>query len=218
MWFYNETHEKMYESDAGARGRLYAEFVQFYMSERCRWAPENPQRAFKLAFGRTFRESRRGFSDEQVLAAMYAALGYRGADRAGLFRTFDPAKYTGTRRPEDHFVSLFARKLKGKLLSMRRRTTDRGRAGDPVAFPHDPALGLLHGLAYEPPPGGDLPAVLACLAPRERAVVHLMYWEGLSARRVGALLGVDHKTVTAIHRAAVRKLRRLYGVEENLAA
>ena len=60
-----------------------------------------------------------------------------------------------------------------------------------------------------------LPAVLACLDARERSVIHLLYWADLSARKVGALLEMDHKTVARVHEKAVAKLRRLYGVEEN---
>jgi RNA polymerase sigma factor (sigma-70 family) len=63
-----------------------------------------------------------------------------------------------------------------------------------------------------------LPAALAGLDPRERGVLHLVYWADLSARKAGALLGLDHKTVGRVHATAVRKLRRQYGVEESLAA
>jgi DNA-directed RNA polymerase specialized sigma24 family protein len=63
-----------------------------------------------------------------------------------------------------------------------------------------------------------LTVVLAYLTPRQRAVVHLIYWEGLSARKVGTLLGMDHKTVARVHAAAVAELRWLYGVEEKCAA
>lgn len=134
----------MTENNGGPTRGLYKEFAQFYTSERCQWAPTSPRRVFNLSFGKTLREYRRNLSDEQVLAAMYATLGHRGADRPGLFQTFDPAKYTGKRRLEDHFVALFVRKLKGKLKMLKRRTTDHGRAGDSVLFHTNPALGLLH--------------------------------------------------------------------------
>ncbi len=223
--FFNESQEQMPNRKnglwAGAKSRLYGEFARFYTSERCQWAPTNPERVFNVAFGKTFREYRGNLSDEQVLAALYAALGYRGAGRPGLFQTFDPTKYAGTRPLDAHFVSLFARKLRGKLDLLQRRTTDCGRVADPTRFRSNPALGLVSEnemTSPEPGPADDLPAVLGCLDARERGVIHLMYWSNLSARKVGTLLGLDHKTVTKVHDTAVRKLRRVYGVGENHAA
>lgn len=217
----NEFYNPMSEMKAGTNSRLYDEFAQFYAQERCPWAPTNPRRVFDLAFGKTFRAYRKTLSREQVLAAVYDTLGFRGAERPGLFQTFDPARYSGSRPYEDHFLSLFARKLRGKLSLMTRRTTDGGREGDTTKFRPNPALGLLRKEerpASEQALLDDIPAVLDCLDARERGVIHLVYWADLSARKVGALLGMDHKTVARVHDQAVGKLRRLYGVEENLAA
>jgi RNA polymerase sigma factor (sigma-70 family) len=206
---------------AGEERRLYGEFAQFYTSERCPWAPANPRRAFNMAFRKVYPEFSDRLSREQTLAAAYETLGYRGAPRPGLFETFDPDKYTGTRPLEEHFLSLFARKLTGKLKALLRRTTDSGRSGDRGKFRPDPDLGLLREdvrVASEEERLMALPAVLACLSPRERAVVHLLYWGDLSAHKAGKLLELSHKTVCRAHRSALAKLRRLYGLEENLAA
>ncbi|HYH67462.1 MAG TPA: hypothetical protein VD866_22380 [Urbifossiella sp.] len=207
--------------EAGPKRQLYREFAEFYRAERCRWAPDNPRRVFNLAFRRIYPDFEHQLSEEQFLAVVYRALGFRGADPRGLFQMFDPAMYRGRRRPEDHFVSLFARKLTGLLKRAVARTTDRGRAADPTKFRPNPALGLLHERerpASEQAQLDLLPAVLACLDAKERAVVHLLYWSDLSTRKTGALLEMDHKTVARVHVAAVAKLRRLYGVEGNLAA
>jgi DNA-directed RNA polymerase specialized sigma subunit len=102
-----------------------------------------------------------------------------------------------------------------------RRTTDCGREGDRTKFRPDPALGLLREdvrPASEQARLDALPEVLTYLAGRERAVVHLLYWGDLSARKVGQMLGMDHKTVARVHASALAKLRRLYGLEDNLAA
>ena len=41
---------------------------------------------------------------------------------------------------------------------------------------------------------------------------------GTMSRLYGELLGMDHKGVARVHDRAVGKLRRMYGVEEKLAA
>jgi hypothetical protein len=200
--------------------RLYPEFAQFYAAERCRWAPANPRRLFNIAFTTIYPAFEARLSPEQTLGVVYTTLGFRGADRPGLFQTFDPAKYHGTRPLPDHFVSLFARKLTGKLKRAVART-DQGRSADPAKFRPKPVLGLLdEGVLRrdEQEALDDLPAALARLDAREHDVVHLTYWADLSARKVGAALGMDHKAVARVHAAAVAKLRRAYGVEENLAA
>jgi RNA polymerase sigma factor (sigma-70 family) len=206
---------------AGTMSRLYGEFARFYEQQRCPWAPANPKRIFNLAFDKLYPRFYDRLSEEQFLSAVYATLGFPGSDPKGMFETFDPAKYRGSRGLDDHFVSLFARKLTGKLTRAVSRTTDRGRRGDPAKFRPDPALGLLDERVR---PESEqacldlLPAVLACLDARERAVIHLTYWGDLSARKVGELLGMDHKGVARVHDRAVGKLRRMYGVEEKLAA
>ncbi len=200
--------------------RLHNEFARYYTAERCEWAPTNPRRAFNLAFEIASRRKYRPLSEEHVLTVVYATLGFRGADQPGLFQTFDPAMYNGTRHLSDHFINLFARKLSGKLSREMTRTTDRGRKGDVEKFQTTPGLGLLNERT-QPDRNrhllDDLPEVLSCLNGRERGVIHLLYWEDLSARKVGALLGMDHKTVASVHQTAVNKLRRAYEIEENLA-
>jgi hypothetical protein len=205
-----------YGGPAAARRHLSAEFARFYDACRCGWAPANPDRAFGLAFKSVYPEFDNRVSEEEVLAAAFDALGYPGADRPGLFRTFDPGKYSGGLPLEDHFLNLFARKLRGKLESSLRRTTDNGRPGDPDKFRPNPALGLLRGTA-EPAanrtPADDLRADLGVLTDRQRAAVWYRYWAGLSDRDAGRRLGLDHKTVAKDHRAALARLRPLYGAE-----
>jgi hypothetical protein len=223
--FTNEFNHLMMETyhgpRAGNRSRLYREFAEFYTTERCRWAPTNPRRAFNLAFGSISSQFRDQLTMEQILAVMFETLGYRGAPRPGLFQTFEPAKYKGMRPLEEHFLSLFARKLKGKLTSLLRRTTDHGRKGDRTKFRPNPALGLLRQEvrpASEQDKLDSLLAILAVLDAREREVVHLLYWRDLSARKAGEWLGMNHKTVGRVHESALAKLRRHYGLEENSAA
>src|SRR5437868_6898679 len=105
----------MYErTDGSARAgmrRLYAEFAEFYTAEKCRWAPAEPRRVFNLAFEVVYPDYRDRLSPEQFLGVLYATLGFDGADPPGLFQTFDPTRYNGRRRLDDHFVSLFVTKL-----------------------------------------------------------------------------------------------------------
>ncbi len=210
----------MFLRNANLLNRLYQEFAHYYMAERCQWAPTNPRRAFNLAFEIASRRNYRPLSEEHVLTVVYATLGFRGADRPGLFQTFDPAKYNGTLPLNDHFINLFARKFSGKLSKEMSRTTDRGRKGDAEKFQTTPGLGLRNERTLPDRNRhllDDLPEVLNCLNGRERGVIHLLYWEDLSARKIGALMGIDHKTVASVHQTAVSKMRRAYGDEENLA-
>jgi hypothetical protein len=204
---------------AGALCRLYEEFARYYVEERCEWAPANPRRVFNLAFERFYPGVQNRMSPEEFLGVVYQTLGFRGTDRDGLFQTFNPALYRGHRPLDDHFVSFFARKLKGKLGRAVGRTTDRERPGDPHTFRTDPGLGLVNHRDVSDRDRehlADLPAVLSFLDPRERAVVHLLYWDDLSTRKAATLLNIDHKTVARVRDGAVAKLRRLYGVEEEV--
>jgi RNA polymerase sigma factor (sigma-70 family) len=156
-----------------------------------------------------YQEYRNKLTEEQLLAEVYAVLGFAGSKPPGLFRTYDPAKYHGRLSHEDHFVNLFARKLKSRLRRAARRASGDCRRRRLYAAREQTVS------TQEQMCRALLPVVLGCLEPRERAVIHLTYWEALSARKVGELLGIDDKTVKKVHDKAVGKLRRWYGVEES---
>lgn len=64
---------------------------------------------------------------------------------------------------------------------------------------------------FEPNPGAavDVERVLAALAPRQRAVMHLTAVEGLSDTEIGTVLSMSPATVRAHRRRAREKLLRL---------
>jgi RNA polymerase sigma factor (sigma-70 family) len=73
---------------------------------------------------------------------------------------------------------------------------------------------LARGLASPPetPAEGETPEVrraLAALSPRQRAVVLLREWEGLSFREVARILGGSESTARVQHSRACARLRRL---------
>src|SRR5262249_23061713 len=119
----------MNRTNAGTKSRLFREFAQFYLTEKCDWAPSNPRRVFNMAVEVLYKECRNKLSEEQVLAELYGVFGFAGADPPGLFQTFDPTRYRGRLRVEDHFINLFVRKLKRRLGRCARRFTDGGRRG-----------------------------------------------------------------------------------------
>lgn len=192
--------------------RLFAEFAEYYLAQRCRWAPRTPDRVFFLAYKVVYPQYRRRMTRAEFLGVVYDTLGFRGAARKGLFQTFDLKEYKGALSAEDHFVNFFKQKLLGNLDLATRRTTDSGRPGDPNQFPHRPELGLVHESPPTPTDDIDQDDLIGVLSDRERDVIRLMYWGGLSARRVGLELGIDHKTVTAAHHEALFCLRRVYGL------
>ena len=63
---------------------------------------------------------------------------------------------------------------------------------------------------HEATPGEllDLPDLLARLTPREREIVRLRYWEGLTHAQAAERLGVSEATILRRHTIAMAKMRR----------
>src|SRR5689334_19672496 len=95
----------------GCMRGLYREFASFYEAERCPWAPENPKRAFNLAFKVIYPNVYDQFTEEEFLQLMYDTLGFPGSTPEGLFQTFDPKQYGGALPIETHFLNLFKQQL-----------------------------------------------------------------------------------------------------------
>lgn len=76
------------------------------------------------------------------------------------------------------------------------------------------------GVVEEPGRDLDLAAALARLAPRQRAVVVLRYYEDLTEQETARVLGVSVGTVKSQHRDALGRLRALVPglVEESVRA
>jgi hypothetical protein len=195
--------------------RLYREFREFYDAHRCVYAPANPRRIFNLCFKSVYRAYRNRLTTFEFLGVIYTTLGVRQGEPRGLFQTFDPVKYKGKLPLDRHFVNLFKKKLWGKLILALSPRTDQGKPADPGKFHARPELGLRRaaGLSrWDRDVREAIHEALAYLDELERAVIHLTYWGGLSARMVGELLSVDHKTVGRRHCRALQKLREFYGV------
>jgi len=92
----------------------------------------------------------------------------------------------------------------------RARWRSLARPLGAVAEPADPRPG---------PAAGEWPvaALLARLAPRQRAVMHLTVVEGMSDREIGARLGIDPASVRAHRRRARERLRPLLARERAAA-
>jgi RNA polymerase sigma factor (sigma-70 family) len=215
----------------------YSEFRQYYVRERCRWAPENPRRPFQLAIKRLYLvRYRKWMSLWQFMAGVYDTLRGSGKGR-GLFTTFDPTKYSGTRPLEKHLLNCFTKRLRAVLRRSLHPRSDNGRKGLRGKF----RVYRAHGLRREPTTGArargfaarrdleklpdrEWPArglnqfadtvtdALDSLNEPERNVVELAYCSGdkLSARRIGEALGIDHKTVVRRLATAIRRLRDYY--------
>jgi DNA-directed RNA polymerase specialized sigma24 family protein len=225
-----------------ARGpvrRLDREFTAFYTPVRRPGFP-HPSRLLGLC-RHLYRRYRRRLSAWEFFAAAYEVLDGRPGRGRGLVNDFDPDRYRGRLRAEDHFVNMFARRLRAGLARSRRWGTRRGWPEDRADFPHRPALGLHAGGGHDPRPrvrrqqadadvavrphggwsrrtaGADLraslPEALATLGGVHSRVIALWYWEGLSARAIGLTLGLDHKTVRRRHDEALDRLRAYYADE-----
>ena len=68
---------------------------------------------------------------------------------------------------------------------------------------------VLPDRAVDPERGVDLADALRVLAPKQRAVIVLRYYEDLTERDTAAVLGVSVGTVKSQHADAVRRLRTL---------
>jgi RNA polymerase sigma factor (sigma-70 family) len=211
-----------YSTSAGRRRKhhIYGEFASYYSQERCPWAPASPRRLFKLAFKKFFRAYRRHLTPEQFLAVVYDTLGTRRGRPRGLFQTFDPRLYKNSLPLEEHFVNLFATKLKGRLKNHVKRAASAGRLCDPTRLRFRGQLELV-GKAQSSPRERDLlgalPEAMDQLDDEEHTIITLAFWHDLSLREIGAILRRDHKTVGRRQEAALRKLRRFYDVDSAAA-
>jgi RNA polymerase sigma factor (sigma-70 family) len=188
---------------------LSREFATFYAAHRCQWAPA-PWRLLGLAES-IYQDFRKNMTAAQFLSVVYRTLYDPHKDKdLGLFKTFDPRKYNGRLALEDHFVNLFARRLRTNLRRELRPRTDRGREGNPFLFRTRPGLGLVKEERVPLPE--DLmrervrEAVLS-LPPQERDIVRARYWEDLSFRGIGERLGVHYKAVERKHGRAIEWMR-----------
>jgi RNA polymerase sigma-70 factor (ECF subfamily) len=68
--------------------------------------------------------------------------------------------------------------------------------------------------AGDPDAGIQVAQLMAALAPRQRAVLHLTVVEGRTDREIGDQLGIDPSSVRAHRRRARQKLERLIAREE----
>jgi RNA polymerase sigma factor (sigma-70 family) len=222
------------------RNHLYDEFAAYYASERCRWAPNDPRRVFNLALKSIYPSYNRRLTAEQFLALIYDTLGVRQGRPRGLFQSFNPGKYKGRLSLQDHFVNLFMRRLKDRLKgNLSRNGTDQNRQADASEFQARPELGLYKVtrtsrwnrqrveslpealaflLTHDREVENAVAEALAGLGLQEEQVIRLTYWGGLSRRKIGRLLGLDHKTVARRYDDALWKLREFYGVEQRVAA
>ena len=203
------------------RNHLYEELALYYATERCRWAPANPRRLFNLAFKRLYPAYRRWISSHQFLAVVYDTLGTRRGKPRGLFQTFDPARYTKSLPLEEHFINLFAQKLKGRAKNHLKREAAHGQVCDPTKLRAQPEMELV-GTTQRSTRHGEwlasIPDALWQLDAEEHLVIRLKFWDDLSLREIGLALRQDHKTVGRRQEAALGKLRRYYGVEPGAAA
>jgi RNA polymerase sigma factor (sigma-70 family) len=194
--------------------RLYREFASYYHEHRCCYAPANPRQIFGLCMS-LYQAYRRFMPAWEFMSDVYATLGVREGEPRGLFQTFAPAKYRGKLSLERHFANLFKKKLWGKVLRSLSPKTDRGRRGDPGRFQASPELGLRK---EQPRSRWDRELIenvreaMAQLEGGERTIIYLMYWRDFSARKIAALLEVDHKTVGRRYDKAMKKMREFFGV------
>lgn len=107
----------------------------------------------------------------------------------------------GLRHPES-FPTWVARVVLRRCFRRNRRH----RPGVPLEAAREPEVhpGVEAGL--------DVERLLAMLAPRQRAVLHLTVVEGLSDREIGTLLGITAGSVRAHRRRARNALARHQGV------
>ncbi len=80
-----------------------------------------------------------------------------------------------------------------------RRARSRSIAFVPLETTPEP------GFVADPAAGVDVARMLACLAPRQRAVMHLTVVEGMTDREIGVVMGITASSVRAHrHRARAR--------------
>ncbi len=114
-----------------------------------------------------------------------------------------------TRQPE----SYVRRMAVNELLAVRRRSWWRSeRSG------HVPDVGVASSAEQDVVDRADLWEGLMSLAPRQRAVLVLRYYEDLSEQQIAETLGCSRGTVKSQASNALAKLRRRYATAPGLVA
>ncbi len=206
----------------------------------CPHAPAEPKRVFGLLMKVYRERYSRRVWLWQFLACTFDVLGEPAKRKrpAGLFETFDLSNYRGRLTPAKHFLNVLVKRLRARLArSLRPRSDQRRR---PAWFQPFPWLHLsrewrlpwrsswrfgpqrlLENLSDRPwPPGeegrGQLQDVMReafdCLNAEQRKVMWLTSWphKSISARAIGRILDLDHKTVRKYRDTALRKLGRYF--------
>jgi len=107
------------------------------------------------------------------------------------------------RRTRPYLTAAFRRACS----ALARRERRRSRAGPLPAAPARAHAGFAAADDADERAAADLPGLLARLDPRSRDVIRLLYWEGLSVRAAGAVLGLTGSRVQQIHAAALARMR-----------
>jgi RNA polymerase sigma factor (sigma-70 family) len=195
------------------RDRLYEEFASYYKKERCCWAPGNPARVFELAFSVVRREYGDRLSPQEIVGAIYLALGTRAGSPRGLFTSFDPSKYHGRLAIEDHFVNMLARRVMGVVTrELQHVSGDRRQDSLRRVWDRRHLRSRLSAREYR-----LLEAILEAmwlLEERERELLGWRFRDDLSNREIGRLLGIDHKTVGVRLASVLQRLRQFTEVVE----
>jgi hypothetical protein len=202
--------------------RLEAEFAEFYLQERCPGSPSNPRRVFRLGL-KVYREYQHRVGIYHWLACVYDVLVFHhgmprnGRLRRGLFRAFDPSKYQhGRLEIEDHFLHMFARRLRAELNDSLSPRGDLGHRDRWRKFEPEPELGL-HVVRQRPRLGqwsddflSLVPWALESLELRPFIVIWSRYWLGMSWRETAKELRVDHHAAIRLHEVALNELRKYF--------
>ncbi len=102
-----------------------------------------------------------------------------------------------------------AEERRSRLLRRWWQARPSGPASDPVDPAPDPATALERSdTAYR------LRAALARLAERQRAVLHLVFYQDLSIQEAAVVLGIAVGTARVHYERGKRRLRRLLGIAE----
>lgn len=192
------------------------------------------------AFARVVQREMQGpkCSQEELAAHVFLVLDGRTTNGRGLLNDFDRTKYCGRLTTDDHFMNLFAGRLRSRLANAAESATDGGRRGDPDRFLHRPGGGWYsvravaqHGSPVHSKDIDNLPdrprqarhglesltdyvwEALDALAPVDDRILWMCIGCECSDRDVGREVGVCHKTVARRVKAALAKFRTFFANE-----